>query len=265
MKETVGLHSSFEDIYNNRHTFPDVYKRVGGLAQAAGAANPEATPRIEIKSSLDQAIAEYKIKPHTPERVTRFQKVLWAQISEITGVDVVVPVVVETRWEIEKREKKGKGIILIPQGYEGQNQRRLIAAGFKLVGNKYVPEHWSVQDDNQVKNDIIHVGYRFVDMQIDAPYLGTNEEQAKEAAIKEDAEGMNESEYLLAGLQSKLITGQYLDEGSTWSRLLSSSCDGRVVRADFGSDGDFDFYSGLRPGDHYVNLGARFSSGVKTA
>lgn len=33
MKETVGLHSSFEDICKNRAQFPDVYKRIESLIQ----------------------------------------------------------------------------------------------------------------------------------------------------------------------------------------------------------------------------------------
>lgn len=270
MKEGVGLHSSLEDVYENRHAFPEVYKRVGELAQAAGTVTDEATPRIEIKSPLDQAIEEYNSKPHTPELITAFNIVLWEQLSEIAGVDVVVPVISQSEQaRIAESETRGKGVILIPQGYEAQDQRRLIGAAFKLVGNSYVPSHWSVVAGNPVKNDIVHVGYRLVDMQINAPYLKTNEEQAKDlmkkGKLEEGSEGMNESEYLIGALQSKLLTGQYLDQGSTWSRLLSSSHDGQVVRARFGPYGDLDVFSDLGPEYRDGVLGARFSSGVKTA
>lgn len=228
--------------------------------------------RIELtRSPLDQAVAEYnKSKTHTPEFLTNFQRVLWGQLSEIAGVDVVVPVIAQSEQNrIAESETRGKGVSLIPQGYEGQDKRRLIGAAFKLVGNKYVPDHWSVVDGNSVKNDIVHVGYRLVDMQINAPNLKTDEGMARDLMKKgkpeEGSEGMNESEYLIGALQSKLLTGQYLDQGSTWSRLLSSSDGGQVVRARFHPGGALFVHSYLGPEDRRDGLGARFSSGVKTA
>ncbi len=224
-------------------------------------------PRIEIKPPLAQAIKEYK-KTRTPELITAFNTVLWDQITQISGVDVSVPAYPGIEQQIKEMEARDKGLIFIPEQYAEQAQRPLVAAAFKLLGNEYVPNNWSMQPDNPVKNDIIHVGYRFVDMQIEAPNLRTNEKQARDlmgrGKQEEGSEGMNLSEYALAGLYSKLLTGQYLDEG-TWSRLLSSSDGGRVVRAGFYSHGDFDVDSGLGPEDRDDDLGARFSSGVKTA
>ena len=76
---------------------------------------------------------------------------------------------------------------------------------------------------------------------------------------EEGSEGMNLSEYALAGLYSKLLKGKYLDE-PTWSRLLSSSVDGQVVHAHFHSDGNFGGLSHLESESSYDFLGARFSS-----
>lgn len=255
--------------------FAELLRKAGELperfpeAQASQAPRQvESAPRIEVKPPLAQAIEDYRAKPHTPELITGFQKVLWAQISEISGIDMVVPVVAETQRDIEAKENKGKGIIFVPETFAGQAQRPLIAAAFKLIDNEYVPNNWSMQADNPVKNDIVHAGYRFVDMQIEAPNLKTNEKQARDLTGRgkpeEGAEGMNLSEYALAGFYSKLLTGRYLDE-PTWSRLLSSSDDGRVVDASFYPRGSFYVSSALEPGHRNVGLGARFSSGVKTA
>lgn len=272
MPKEIGLDSRFEDIYENRRAFPDLYKRVGKLAQAASSdkeINVAVAPRIEIKPRLAQAIEDYRVaKTHNPELVTSFNTALWAQIAEITGVNVQVPGCPGTEQLIKEMEEKGKGIIFIPEEYAGQAQRYLIGAAFKLIDNSYVPDHWSMQPDNPVKNDRVHVGYRFVDMQIEAPNLRTNEKQARDLMGKgkpeEGSDGMNLSEYSLAGLYSKLLTGRYLDEPS-WSRLLSSSDDGRVVDAYFNPRGYFSVSSDWSPEDRNGNLGARFSSGVNTA
>ena len=226
----------------------------------------EVRPRIEVVSGpLEQALSEYRTKPHTAELITSFQKVLWGEISRITGVDVVVPMVAESQQDIEKREKKGKGIILVPEQFAGQAQRPLITAAFKLVNNGYVSGHWSMGSNNLVKNDILHTGYRWIDMQIDAPHTSTNEKQARNAAKKERVDGINHSEYTLAGLQSKLVTGNYLDQDKTWIRELSSSDSGRVVYSRFDSLGDLRVHSGLYPRRRDDRLGARFSSGAKSA
>lgn len=234
--------------------------------QPIAEAQAPAAPRIEVVSApLDKALSEYRTKPHTPELITDFQRVLWGEISRVAGVDVVVPVVLESPKEIEEKERKGKGIILVPDAYAQQAQRPLIAAAFRLVNNGYVPKHWSMQADNSVTNDLIHTGYRWIDMSIDAPHTGTNEQQARNAARKEGAEGINHSEYVIAGLQSKLVSGKYLDQDRTWIRELGSSSDGRVVRSCFDPSGYLGVVSVLSPRDRGGGLGARFSSGVKSA
>lgn len=70
-------------------------------------------------------------------------------------------------------------------------------------------EHASV---NRVRNGKLHAGYRWVEMAVDAPYRNTTEEQAtdltKKGGSEVEADGMNFSEYAIAGFQLKLITGR---------------------------------------------------------
>lgn len=75
---------------------------------------------------------------------------------------------------------------------------------------------------------------------------------------------MRLSAYILASQASKVLTGHYLDEGSTWSRLLGSHDEGHVVRASFYSDGDLHVVWALDPEFRYPSIGGR-SEGVKKA
>lgn len=231
------------------------YERRGDQSRARNVLGP-----------LNRVVADYGTKPHTPELVNAFQTVLWTTIGGITGVEVVVPAVAESLDVIAKQERAGKGLIFVPVEYARQAQRPLIAAAFRvLVDNEYVPGHWSMQEDNPVKNDLVHSGFRWVDMAIDAPHTGTNERQARDEAEKESSEGINLSEYLLAGLYSKITIDRYLDQVRTWSRLLGSSRGGQVIFVGFYPDGFLRVNSNLDPQDRDDVFGARFSQGVKSA
>ena len=148
------------------------------------------------------------------------------------------------------------------EGFVEQEERHKIARAFEVIDNAFFPRHWSAQKDNPIKNDKLHVGYRAVDMQLDAPYLKTDEEVLLREMERQEAEGMNLSEYDLANLVSKLTTGHYLDE-KTWSRIPASSGGGRIVCANVGGDGDLYVDSGLLPQYQVGYLGGRFSLGVK--
>lgn len=227
-----------------------------------------AMPRIELRSSLDQALEAYRTRPHTRELITEFHGALWRQIGAIAGVNIAVPVF-ESQKDIKEQEGRGKGIIFVPEGHAAQNQRlRIVSALSKIVGNEFVPNNWSVQDDNSVTNDVLHTGYRWVDMAINAPHANTSDQSAgdlmKKSKPEEGADGMNLSEYVIAGLQSKLVTGKYLDEVKTWVRLLESRHEDFIVYTKFNPDGRLHVRSSFGPLYLYRGLGVRFSSGMKS-
>lgn len=227
---------------------------------ASSASVAETSPRIEVRSVLETAGKEYgKKKLHTPEEIHRYNQVLWNAIGHVNGEVVIAPVLSGTKKDIELHEKQGRGILLVAEGYSEQRERHKIARAFgEILGNTFVPSHWSTQVDNPVKNDALHTGYRAVDMQLEAPNTKTTEDMLSERMQEAHAEGMNHSEYLLASLMSKLTTGHYLDE-KTYSRLSGSSRGGHVVGAGFGEYGGLDVDSLLYPQNQNDNLGGRFS------
>ncbi|MDP3724704.1 MAG: hypothetical protein Q8R11_03695 [bacterium] len=127
-----------------------------------------------------------------------------------------------------------------------------------MVGNH------SVQEENSVTNEADRFGWFDYEVSIDAPYLDTTEEQLRERIAADGRLEMNVSEYIVAGEESKLFTGKFLDQGNTWARLLGSRCDDMVVYAGFGSGGGLRVRWALNPQRHYPRLGGR-SVGVKSA
>lgn len=119
------------------------------------------------------------------------------------------------------------------------------------------------QKDNAVTNDKNSSGWFDYEVSIDAPYLDTTEGQLMDKISKDGREILSLNQYIVAGQDSELLTGKYLDEDETWVRLGSRHV-GHVVSADFSRGGCL--YVGWFLGSdyHYPYLGGR-SSGVKKA
>ncbi len=117
---------------------------------------------------------------------------------------------------------------------------------------------YSVKKDNFVTNDENLSGWFDYETEVGAPYLDTNEKQLIERIAKEKRKLLNLNQYIVAGQDNKLLTGQYLDEKGTWVRLGSRS-EGRVVFASFDRDGYLLVDWGLGSGHRRKSLGGRSS------
>lgn len=216
-------------------------------------------PRIETTTPLEQVAREYgRKKPHTPAEITAFNQVLVAAIGEANGgILFSLPILTDKEKAVKAQESKGRGILAIPEGMTAAH----IAKAYKLIGNEYVPGLWSTREDSRIKQEL-HVGYRALDVQVEAPHLDTTQAALEKKMRDEDAHGMNLSEYLYGSLVSKLATGYYLDE-RTLTRLLGSSRGGQVVSAGFNSSGYLIVVSNLGPQNQLDHLGGRLSAEVK--
>ena len=121
----------------------------------------------------------------------------------------------------------------------------------------------SVQKDNSVTNDENPSGWFDYEAAIDSPYRDTNEKQLIEKVTKDERKLLSLNQYIIAGQDSKLLTGEYLDEDRTWVRLGSRD-DGRMVRAYFSRNGYLRVAWLLEADIHNSRLGGR-SSGVEKA
>lgn len=180
---------------------------------------------------LQGIVAEYKTQPHTPEFITSVFQTVWRVRGELAGIDLSVSECPYTQEELTQLEEEGRRVGYLPDSLATQKQRHLLDTMFTGMRSH------SIGKGIPVSNEIDRAGWFDYETRIDAPYRGTNEEQLRELLASQDRLGMNLNEYVVAAQDTKLFTGEYLDQNTTWSRLLGSSSQGRVVSAYFILDG----------------------------
>lgn len=257
------VHKEFDLARQNPENSDPVRKlaldQAEGILLNAGVVWPVEQPitsRIEVTSSFEQVLRDYKERPHTPQLVGAFHAVFFKGIAERAGVDLVVNPFEESQRALSEHERNGDMVIYIPD--EVAKDRALLMKLFPEYKN-----HYALKDGNPFKDDVILSGYGYTESSIDAPFTRTTEEQLETELKKRNRVGLNITGDFLAGQVSKAISGKYLDQERTWARLLSSSEDGRVVNADFYQDGRFRVGSRLSPAFQYDSLGGRSFEGVE--
>lgn len=219
---------------------------------------PSATkPEIQDEDPLTRVIEAYQNQPHTPELVTQTHQAIWQARGELVGATYEVPPCPYTQKELADLELNGKRVGYLPAELATQQSRHVLGKMFPQMGS------YGVQKDNTVTNDKNPSGWFDYEASIDAPYLDTNEDQLMDRIKKDGRRIVTLNQYIVAGQDSKLFTGQYLDELRTWARL-GSRREGRVVDAGFSRDGGLRVFWLLGSGGHLPRLGGR-SSGVKKA
>lgn len=206
--------------------------------------------------ALALAVREFKTGPLTPELVTKTFRTIWQVRGDAAGLEIVVAPCDRSAEELARLAKAGRRIGYLPKEVMTQEGRPLFAKMFPWLRSH------SVEERNSVTNEVNRFGWFDYEASVDAPYPDTTEDQLREIiATKRELE-MNASEYIVAGEDSRLFTGKFLDQGNTRARLLGSRRDGEVVHAYFSSDGHLHVYWYLSPQNHDPYLGGR-SVGVK--
>ena len=217
--------------------------------------------RTELLTRVQEAesagsVFEYKRNPTSPEAVTNFWQAFIRVSIENSGAEIDVPQVPpcdRTPEELEALKQEGRMMVYNP--------------GFSYpVHGKVFPKmnSYSVKEDSPIKDKGAKSGWVDVEMDIDSPNIDTKEDDLEKLFKSQKRNGMRLSTYIWAGQASKVLTGKYFDQGSTYSRLLSSSHDGSVVSASFFPVGWLYVHWLLSPEYHRPFLGGR-SEGVKRA
>lgn len=138
------------------------------------------------------------------------------------------------------------------------------AEGLSLQAKAYPKMKWeeqkvaeSVRNVDEEDNVINLFGWMRTEKSIKAPHTGTDEAKAKEIIARKNRLFQTLNVYGEAGQVSKLLQGQYLDEVITWVRILSSRIGGRVLDANFNSDGYCNVNWNLKPVNVNDSLGVR--------
>lgn len=221
------------------------------------------TGRIESRGEmgqdvLAQAAREFKTSPLTPELVRATFQTIWQARGESVGIEVVIPSCDRSKEKLAELVKAGRRIGYLPEQFMAQKDRSVFAKMFPQLGS------YSVQERNSVTNEVDRFGWFDYEASVDAPCLDTTEDQLRERIAADGRLKMNVNEYIVAGEDSKLFTGEFLDQGDTSARLLGSRDGGGVVSAHFDSNGRLFVYWLLLPANHGSGLGGR-SVGVKKA
>lgn len=194
---------------------------------------------------------------NTPEILNQAFNEIWDLRGQLIGVVLEVTPCPLTQEELSGRKERGISVGYLPKELATQQDRHKLGEMFPKMQSQ------SVQEGNSVTNDESPSGWFDYEAAIDAPYLDTKEGQLMDRLKKDERQILTLNQYIVAGQDSKLFTGKYLDETRTYVRL-GSRYGGRVVRAYFGPHGRLHVGSLLRPGDHDPGFGGR-SSGVKKA
>ncbi len=215
-------------------------------------------------SPLEKVVREFGTTPHTPELYTSTFQAIWSANQEILNragiaIEFSIPECPLTKEQLLKLEKERRSVGLLPRELFTQESRRFMAIIWPQM------QSHSLKEENTVTNKVNRSGWFNYESAIDAPYPNTTEKSLKNAVKKEKRHGMNLNEYIIASQDSKLFTGKYLDETSTWVRLLGSRDGGNVVDARFNADGYLYVRSSRFPRYHSSHLGGRSSEVPKAA
>ncbi|WP_432825530.1 hypothetical protein [Dactylosporangium sp. CA-092794] len=203
--------------------------------------------------------------PKSPDELTDTFRAIWSARGAAISWTFDVPPCPYDPGHLADLTASQRWVSYLPPELATPANRRLLAAIFPSMRS------YAAHPDNAFTNDGDRSGWFDYDAAIDAPYRGTEEPQLVERLAKEQRTLLSLNEYIVASQDSKVFTGRYLDERSTWARI-GSRLDGRLVAARFdGSeiaeglgneepvDGSLLVAYDLEPADHGSVLGARSS------
>ena len=176
------------------------------------------------QKEVRQAVKEYKSKPHTPELVTQVFQTIWSKRGKFVGKTYEVSPCPYTQEGLTNLEKKVRGrfsrrVGHLPAELATQQRRHILGKMFPQM------KSLNVQKNNPITNDKNPSGWFDYETKIGGPYFHTDERL------------LSLNQYIVAGYDSKLITGRYLDEKElTWTRL-GSRIQGIIVSARFWHSG----------------------------
>lgn len=213
---------------------------------------------------LTQSITELKANPFSPEALTNYWRTKLQEDGKKIGLDILVPDCNWTEEEIRRpmRDIRGNDVpsmmALDLRQLRGKKGLANLEQMYPKIENwpvgkrtgwfSYVRDNFEVnKKDEWVKTEAI----------IDAPNINTTQRDLENHAKKQGYLSQWDCIYILISQVSKDLTGRYLDEGDTWSRLGSRS-EGSMVTANFYSDGSLDSVWFMDQLIHDSSLGGRF-------
>ncbi len=172
--------------------------------------------------TLNGAVLAFVDAPTDPDAATQAFREIWRERGERIGAIYDVPACPYTADELRALDAAGRRVGYLPPEMATQATRHLLAKIFPLL------QSYALFERNPVTNRDNPSGWFDYDSPEEAPYLNTDAPSLIEAVTSEGRWLASLNQYVVASQDSKLLTGRYLDEGRTWSRL-AQYLDGKLV------------------------------------
>lgn len=170
----------------------------------------------ELNIALTKATNEYKKDPNSAEKITNFWQAFWNKNGQYFGVEIKVPELAEAAL------KKHKGLIYVPESLATREDVYSPSKFFPKLHDCYG------RNDNPIFQEQPHFGWRYIDMQLNAPYKFRFGLEKLEAFRKsQNAELPSLLEFWTASLFSKRFGQHFLDEND-WC-FLGTRVQGKPV------------------------------------
>ncbi|TSD40351.1 alpha/beta fold hydrolase [Rhodococcus sp. KBS0724] len=225
-----------------------------------------ARPTILAEFAANAAVAQYKISMNDPKGLTRAFRTLWSARGALVKATFTVSDCPFSADDLEQLTVSGRRVGYLPPALAASQSRWRLGEIFPLM------RCYSLLKENVVANDESRGGWFDYTVAVDAPYTELDETELATMLEEEASRLLSLNEYIIAGQDHKLFSGQYLDERSTFSRV-GSRVDGRMVAVRFDGDemavnlgaevpvpGSLLVAYDIEPGDKGHVLGARTSS-----
>ena len=180
---------------------------------------------IQETDPLVSAVEAYQNQPHTPELITQTLQAVWSVRGEIIGQTYEITPCPLTKEEIAYLEASGQRLSFLPPELAGQRTRHKLGKIFPQI------QSHGTRISNPITNNQDRAGWFAYESSISAPHTNMAQEEIENAA-RNGLRRLTLNQYIVAGQDSKLFTGSYLDERRTWSNL-DSFRDFRIVNAHF--------------------------------
>lgn len=211
---------------------------------------------------------EFLHQPHTPDLVQRYWQGRWNWLGRRIGLETSELEIPEHGYyqdEIDGLEQEMSPRRKLAYGHDRFHQT---PEGLVLLSRMHPKMRaWVDKLDvalSRITSGATEGGWFHIESAWRTPHTNTTQEDLENVlkGIAEDNKsyvwrGQRLTLYIIGSQDSKDLTGHYFDEDG-WVRLLGSLVGGRVLRANFYSDGRLDFGWDWDPQDLGADLGGRF-------
>lgn len=194
---------------------------------------------------------DYNENEHTPDLLTAIFQRLWVEREKSAKSPLAitlesVPPCTYTKEQIEGIEAQGRSIGYMPPELVADSGRLLLVRMFPgmTITGLVIQNHIVSESENG--------GWFDYDNSVQAPNTSTTQAVLKRTFTDSGREGMNLNQYIVAGQDSGVLRGKYLDQDGGWTRLLGSRIKGNPIAARFTGSGNVVLLNPPFQADHRI-------------